>query len=694
MKQETSLRAITREYGDKIGLSGAQNLCQNWERLNEAQALARIGSWESDIVTGEIYWSEELFRLYGLLPTPAPPAREDWMMAIPLEDQMRIEAATRQAIMTGHPQALEHQILLPHGEKREVDCLTQAVRDAQGRVVRLIGTVRDITGQRRAEQRVQIQYQVTRIVAEAPSLREAAPALLQTIGAGLGWQWGALWQPDDAAGVLHCMEFWHEANFDAPQFEADTRKWTFSPGVGLPGCVWAGKAPVWIEDVTNETGFLRAESARHSGLHGGAAFPILFEGAVLGIVEFLSRERRTFQADLQLLMDAVGSQIGQFIRRKEDEEALRHSQAFVQRIADASPNILYIYDLVEHRTIYSNREPTAALGYTPDDLKQMGDQVLPRIMHPDDMPRVVAHHAHFFTAQDGEITEVEYRMRHVSGAWRWMRSRDTVFSRDESGTPRQIIGAAQDITERKEAEQRLEAQNSLLNEANALLEAKQAELAEANARLERLATIDGLTGLKNHRAFQERLALERERALRTQMPMSLVLLDVDRFKQYNDTFGHPAGDMVLKQIGALLEQCARQTDLTARYGGEEFVVVLPNTDAQGAQIAAERLRVAIETFDWSQTQVTASFGIATLTSPKCDGADAAPDASHPLSAGLLTQADAAMYASKRRGRNRVTHFCELKNAVGGASAESAPLLPDADAPLRENSLPVWQLCAA
>jgi diguanylate cyclase (GGDEF)-like protein len=163
-----------------------------------------------------------------------------------------------------------------------------------------------------------------------------------------------------------------------------------------------------------------------------------------------------------------------------------------------------------------------------------------------------------------------------------------------------------------------------------------------------LATKDGLTGLKTHKAFQEHLVKQFGRAKEHGSPLSVVLLDVDQFKQFNDSFGHPAGDVVLKRVAMLLEREARGTDLIARYGGEEFVVVLDRTDEEGALRIAERFRKAIEGEDWEHRKVTASFGVASLD----ETADTKQD--------MVDRADAALYASKRNGRNRVTHWAAIR----------------------------------
>ncbi len=202
--------------------------------------------------------------------------------------------------------------------------------------------------------------------------------------------------------------------------------------------------------------------------------------------------------------------------------------------------------------------------------------------------------------------------------------------------------------------------NAALEEARTALEAKQVALEEANVRLDALATMDGLTGVKNRRAFGEKLTEEIIRSLRYKTPLSLVLLDVDKFKQYNDTFGHLGGDEVLKTVARLLREQARTTDFVARYGGEEFTLVLPNTDAEGAVIMAERLRVVIESAPWPERAVTASFGAATLSSLINSETE------------LIGAADRALYASKESGRNQVTHANSLNENPSEMLTQSKP----------------------
>ncbi|MBW3637919.1 MAG: GGDEF domain-containing protein [Armatimonadetes bacterium] len=169
------------------------------------------------------------------------------------------------------------------------------------------------------------------------------------------------------------------------------------------------------------------------------------------------------------------------------------------------------------------------------------------------------------------------------------------------------------------------------------------EMAKLNEQLERLSVRDELTGVNNRRAFNIALGREIARAVRYNVPLSLVILDVDSFKSYNDTWGHQAGDAVLRAVGALLPKHLEEMAVAARYGGEEFALILPDTPAEKAVCIAEAVRAAFLQAVWPHRPVTASFGVATTT-PKLQEA-----------ATLLAAADAALYVSKSAGRNRVTH---------------------------------------
>jgi two-component system cell cycle response regulator len=167
------------------------------------------------------------------------------------------------------------------------------------------------------------------------------------------------------------------------------------------------------------------------------------------------------------------------------------------------------------------------------------------------------------------------------------------------------------------------------------------QLKALNQKLQSLAVTDGLTGLHNHRAFQDYLEEQFQVAMRNRQPLAVILMDVDHFKQYNDTYGHQAGDEVLRQVAQILSAHVREGDFVARYGGEEFVVVLPRADSESAVAVAERLREAVQSAEWRLRPVTGSFGVACIR----------PDMETRQE--LIEAADQALYQAKKNGRNRV-----------------------------------------
>ncbi len=178
------------------------------------------------------------------------------------------------------------------------------------------------------------------------------------------------------------------------------------------------------------------------------------------------------------------------------------------------------------------------------------------------------------------------------------------------------------------------------------LEKVNAELSQKQRDLERLTRQDGLTGLFNRNTFVELSRSELKRAQRQGSATTILLLDLDHFKRINDTWGHPAGDAVLRHVATLASGTVRSTDLVGRLGGEEFIVLLPNTSAEAGRRLAEKLRARLETsvVQWEGTRipVTASFGLASTTPAE------KRDFDH-----LYTEADKALYLAKQRGRNRV-----------------------------------------
>src|SRR6476620_7009814 len=209
------------------------------------------------------------------------------------------------------------------------------------------------------------------------------------------------------------------------------------------------------------------------------------------------------------------------------------------------------------------------------------------------------------------------------------------------------------------------------------LSEREKELSEMNDKLLRISLTDGLTGVDNRRSLEQRLHEMFEHSLRLHEPISVVMCDIDHFKMVNDTYGHAAGDEVLKQFASILSQEAREIDRVGRYGGEEFLLLLPGTVLDAAVTFAERLRHAVDSHTFSYEggtlKRTVSFGVASWPHPKIKGREA-----------MLKAADDALYVAKESGRNRVVRFdsAEFNDHTGheaesdGSEAKEGNHIPD------------------
>jgi len=252
-------------------------------------------------------------------------------------------------------------------------------------------------------------------------------------------------------------------------------------------------------------------------------------------------------------------------------------------------------------------------------------------MHADDASRIKGQIEE--SAKNLSVFRSEWRYRHPNtNQYRWYRC-DSVPRQEPDGS---VVwcGYLADIQDMKEIEDQLR---------SALVE------------LERLASTDPLTKLPNRRSFFRRANAEFARTKRHGRPMSVVMMDLDHFKQVNDTLGHAIGDAVLKHVAAIIRDCMRESDIVARYGGEEFVILLPETDSGGAFVFAERLRFSVESYPLqietgSQVNITVSLGVAIMS----------PEKEIPVLDKLLQQADDALYQAKDCGRNRVVIHSQMQ----------------------------------
>ena len=259
------------------------------------------------------------------------------------------------------------------------------------------------------------------------------------------------------------------------------------------------------------------------------------------------------------------------------------------------------------------------------------------LIHREDRDSTLAVHAHAMSERLPLRTQ--YRIHRASdGQERWVQVWGEYEVETGGHSVARMIGTVQDITERKEAEQ---------------------ALAQVRAALEERVRLDPLTQVANRLALDEHMDTEWHRAQRSHTPLSLLMIDVDHFKAYNDLYGHVAGDHCLQQVAqAVAGAVTRAGDLVARYGGEEFAVLLPDTDAEHAHLIARKVREAVNALAMphahspTHPHVTVSIGLA-CTQP------GAHDATEPGVQALFEQADAALYTAKQSGRDQVTDWQPL-----------------------------------
>jgi len=271
---------------------------------------------------------------------------------------------------------------------------------------------------------------------------------------------------------------------------------------------------------------------------------------------------------------------------------------------------------------YIGPQIEALLGYAPSTWKTVEDWAAR--MHPDDREAVV----NFCVAQSraGTDHEADYRALTADGGYVWIRDVVHVVRKD-NGEIDALVGFMFDISERKRTEERL---------------------AEMQRELERLSLSDSLTGVGNRRMFDTVMGREWASAAASGKPLSLVMVDIDFFKSYNDYYGHLQGDECLKRIACVLGDAAGPNAFLSRFGGEEFVLVLPETDADAAVRVAERCRMLIADEAIAHLRsphgqlVTASFGVGTV----------APNEGIDITA-FINLTDAQLYQAKEQGRNRI-----------------------------------------
>jgi diguanylate cyclase (GGDEF)-like protein/PAS domain S-box-containing protein len=494
------------------------------------------------------------------------------------------------------------------------------------------------------ERRIAALQAAGEALAGARSLEAGLAGALRGVGEQLGWDLGAVWLAGAHDGALTCAETWHGASLPAGPYLELCGVTEAPGGGGLPDVVRRAGTAIWVEHADQFPDAAldprRANAAAACGLHTLAAVPIVSRGETLGVVELASGQERTHDSQTLELIADVATAIGQFVQRRRAEDRITVQAANLAAVAELSRTLDRSRDHEQTRPI---------LVRAIRDLARADSVIL---LEPDGPDHLA------ITAEAGGLVPEGTRL-HLQD--------DAAIAIDvfRAGRGRFVADYLTEEHASRDAQQRSELRSAhyepilrdgrvagVLVVATRELRAKDAggldalmrllageagtalALSDLVARLDAQARTDQLTGLANRRTWDHELPRELSRARRTDAPLSLAILDLDHFKAYNDAYGHPAGDRLLRGAAAAWAQRLRATDVLARYGGEEFAVLLPGCDAASAARVVEQLRAAVP------DEETCSIGVATW-----DGEE--------LAEALVARADTALYRAKGTGRDRV-----------------------------------------
>jgi len=321
------------------------------------------------------------------------------------------------------------------------------------------------------------------------------------------------------------------------------------------------------------------------------------------------------------MTDTIESLKSQIKALKSQVSVSKNHQKQLELVIKSTGVGIWDWNVQTGKTTFNERWANI-IGYTLEELSPVSIETWMQYAHPDDLEesdRLLKEH----WAGKTEYYLFESRMKHKNGRWVWVYDTGQVIEWESDGVPKRMIGTHLDITDKKE---------SIAN------------LDEANKKLKELSYLDSLTKIPNRRAYEEKLVSEVAAAKRFKKPLSLLLIDVDNFKDYNDNYGHEKGDDALFRVAqAIKDVLPRKTDFVARYGGEEIVAILPYTDIDGAVITAKKILQSVidKNIQHSYSEfngiLTVSIGVSS-TDTKLDE--------------LFEHTDTALYEAKENGRNR------------------------------------------
>jgi diguanylate cyclase (GGDEF)-like protein/PAS domain S-box-containing protein len=554
------------------------------------------------------------------------------------------------------------------GARIHVSVSIAPLYDAGGKLAGIMALSADISARKQAEARQAMEHSITRLLAESKDPTEAMPRILQTICETSGWDYGAYSGSDKQNQILRRGDTWSSPSIDATEFIASTKqeisRTAESSTGGMRRRAWITAEPVWASDVSSDPTFHRAAIAAKVGLHAGLAFPVLVDGVPIGVIELYSRDIRQQDELLLQSVRSLGSQVGQFYQRKQIEarQAMEHAVtgllATSGTAAEAIPKILETicetlgwdyggyWALDEQAQLFRCNETWNAPNIEVAEFVTLTRQTTNATGTGGGgvIRRVLAKGGTIWIA---DVTEDASFRRGAVAAKAGLHS---AFAFPIMAGP-EIIGVMEFFSHRirQPDEILVEIARSIGIQIGQFYRRKQAE-----EKIQYLAYYDGLTALPNRILFNQRLNHALTQARRYKKPLAVLFIDLDRFKNINDTLGHEAGDRLLQEMATRLKGCLRESDTVARLGGDEFVILLEDIvdPKHAANVARKIIGTALNPFTLAGAEyhITASVGISVYPE---DGEDEQT---------LMKHADIAMYLAKDHGKNNYQFYSTQINA--------------------------------
>lgn len=599
----------------------------NEERLRLALTVANQAWFDINVQTGAAIVSDDYAGMIGFSNEEFKPSVPDWLANVHPSDRAQVAEAFQRCIDTGGPVSMEYRRRTKMGDWLWMRSIGKIVaRDSSGNALRMIGIFMDISQQKRADEKVRRMTQLyaalsqcNQAIVRCNSEEELFPQICRdaVVYGGMTLAWIGMLDPMGARVIPVAAHGSGQAFLQGLEVTTDGH---LATGRGPTGIAVREKRPYWCQDFRTDPALAPwRDRAAEYGWHSMASLPLYRRGDIVGALIVYSDALATFDEPARRLLEEMAMDISfaldRFVGEQERrlaEEALRVSEQHLRTIVETEPECVKVVGR-DGALIEMNQAGLRMLEVDSiDDVRARG---LLEFVAPEYRDDFLGLHQRVLQGDSGAL---EFEIIGAKGTRRWLGTHAAPM-RDAKGGVSALLGITRDITEHKSARE----------------------------QIQYMANYDALTGLPNRVKLAEQLSFLTSLMRRSQSSLAVLFLDIDRFKDINDTLGHSIGDALLLEIATRLRKVLRDEDTPSRMGGDEFILVLPDCDAAcAARVAQKLLQVIAVPFQIEPYDLVVSASIGIAIYPE-DGEDLE---------SLSKSADTAMYRAKLEGRNCYRFF--------------------------------------